>query len=559
MAGAPMRAVPVTYAQELLNLGPGRGLKSVSIKSPADYRAHKLVVSPNRSIEGNDFTYLRLSLGNGMVFSEPASEIQWSVGVRPAGSATCTYDDDTTDEQEGDQEVSYPAGYSPDGVELETIHSSGGSPGDDYVVFRLDLVGINALDLDGNAATDAESRIPLTLPMFDANEADPPDANENDDPADDIADNNESESCDIPASKVMLWVDVLDHLAIPVGTGAYSASISLHTDPDDAQAGVGATSALTGAATIVRAVDGLEVTVKASERPAVAHVGTSPEPFLWFHDSSTATGTTNKAILGYATAQIEREDLLNPATGLVATSSDLIPDDSLTVGIEGDFSIGAFNLLAVDNPADACLDAGAPTAEGPVMGNLTPAEGGPAGKAVLAEQDAGTYHLCVQVDVLGPNSTPIPAGTYYGTITQKTGALAKELADGVIGQIRRNGTTVNLAYLTVAEKYDQRLVIANDGANDARYDIGPFMTEDGVTATPQSMASGVVPAGEQIVVPVADIVSFSSADGRRHRAAATLSMNAHVDDVQVATTQVNLEDGSTDTVVYATVDRPIVQ
>ena len=125
--------------------------------------------------------------------------------------------------------------------------------------------------------------------------------------------------------------------------------------------------------------------------------------------------------------------------------------------------------------------------------------------------------------------------------------------------IRRNGTTVKLTYLTVAEKYNQRLIIVNDGANEARYDIGPFVTETGVTATPLAMATGMVPAGGQVVVKVQDIVSFSSADGRRHRAAATLSMNADVDDVQVATTQVNLEDGSTDTVVYATVDGAVVQ
>ena len=295
------------------------------------------------------------------------------------------------------------------------------------------------------------------------------------------------------------------------------------------------------------------------ERTAVAHVGTSPEPFLWFHDGSTATGITNKAILGYAKAQIRTEDVLNPATGLVATGSDLIPDGSLTFSVEGDFSIGAFNLLAEKAPEDACPAAGAAGAEDPVEGNLMPAEDGPADMATLARQSAGTYHLCVQVDVQGPNSNPIPAGTYYGTITQNTGALSRNLADGVIGQIRRNGTTVNLTHLTLAEKYNQRLVIVNDGANDVRYGIGPFMTEDGVTATPKSMASGVVPAGEQVVVPVADIVSFSSADGRRHRAAATLTMNADVDDVQVATTLVNLADGSTDTVIYPTVDSAVVQ
>ena len=550
-------AVPVMYAQELLAPAAGQASTPVPIKSPAGPMAHKLAVSPNRVIAANELTYLRLSLGGGMVFSELASGIQWSAGVRPGGDATCTYDDDTTDGLAGAEDVTYPAGYSPDGVNLVTTHSSGGSPGDDYVVFRLDLT--TGLDLDGDGATAPEFAIPLLLPMYDADAADPPAVNVDANPANDIDDNNNSETCDIASSRVMLWVDVKDHLAIPAGAGAYTASISLHVDPDDAQVGVGATPAVAGKATIVEAVDGLDVAVKPSERPAIAHVGTSPKPYLRFQARNAATGVTNKAVLGYARAQIGREHLLNPATGLVATSGDLISDNSLTFSVEGDFSVGAFNLLAVEEAESTCPNAGAPTAEEPVTGNLRPAADGPANMAMLAAQGAGTYHLCVQVDVQGPNSTPIPAGTYNGTIIQGTGALARNLAAGVIGRIGRNGTTVKLPFLTAGERYNQRLVIVNDGANDARYDIGQFVTEESTSATPQAMASGMVPAGGQLVVPVRDIVSFWSPNGRRHRAAATLSMNADVDDVQVATTQVNLVDGSTDTVVYATVDDSVVR
>ena len=176
--------------------------------------------------------------------------------------------------------------------------------------------------------------------------------------------------------------------------------------------------------------------------------------------------------------------------------------------------------------------------------------------------DAGTYHLCVQVDTAGEgtNEDPIPAGHYMATITKGTEAqTTKDLTTGVIGRIVRNGTTVKLTYLTVADKYNQRLIIVNDGANDAAYEVGAFVTEEGTTSTPLAMASGTVPASGQLVIPVEDIVRFDSVDGRRHRAAATLSMNADVDDVQVATTQVNLEDGSTDTVVYAAVGGATVQ
>ena len=169
---------------------------------------------------------------------------------------------------------------------------------------------------------------------------------------------------------------------------------------------------------------------------------------------------------------------------------------------------------------------------------------------MLTGQDGGTYYLCVQTQVAGPNTTPIPAGNYNATITRGTGTLAKDLANGVIGVIKRNGATVNVTYLTVSEKYNQRLIIVNNGANEARYDIGPFVTEEGTTATPLAMASGMIAGGEKMVIPVENIVSFTSNDGRRHRAAATISLNADADDIQVATTQVNHLDGSTDTVVY---------
>ena len=199
-------AVPVMYAQELLTILPGQALKSVAIDN--DHDAHKLVVSPSRLIEMNSSTYLRLSLGGGMVFSELASDVQWSVGVRPGGMATCTYDTDTTDEVAGAEVETYEvgSGYSPDGVDLVTIHSSGGSPGDDYLVVRLDLT--TALDLDGAGSLAPSSSIPLNLPMLDADPADPPAVNIDDNPANDVPDNNSSETCDIPASKVMLWVDV---------------------------------------------------------------------------------------------------------------------------------------------------------------------------------------------------------------------------------------------------------------------------------------------------------------------------------------------------------------
>ena len=51
-----------------------------------------------------------------------------------------------------------------------------------------------------------------------------------------------------------------------------------------------------------------------------------------------------------------------------------------------------------------------------------------------------------------------------------------------------------LTYLTVSTKYNQRLIIVNEGAKDARYEIDAFHIGEGATTTRLSGASGSVPA-----------------------------------------------------------------
>ena len=569
-------AVPVEYAQELLTLSPGQALKSIAVKSPAspirkedttqtppdpagDRAAHKLVVSVGRRIERSAdtdrATYLRLALGGGMSFAKSATALSenWRIGIDPKGASSCTYDSDTSNDTDDDLTVNYLPAYRESGLPLPMVHSSGGAVGETYVVFRIDIPN-DGLNIDGTGANNSNG-IPPTMPIYDANENDPPtDPN--------TADTSDSEICDIATSGTQLWVNVQDMFMIPSGKGKYTATITMHTDPDHAQAGTVASSALYGSATVVQAVDARYVEVKANRRPAVAHVGTSPRPFLKFQDTSTASGISSSAVLGTARATIGREDLLHPKTGIPATKDEIILPKSLTVAVEGNLSFGAFNLGTGGPDDPICVGQG--TKDEASAGNLDKAltNNNTDSKAALGSLDAGTYHLCVQVDTAGPGSnvTQIPAGTYDAAITEGTGALAKTIASGTIGRIIRNGATVKLTYLTVSTEYNQRLIIVNEGANEARYEIDSFHTGEGTTTTRLPGASGLVPANGQIVVPVRDIVHLDSASGRTiDHASATLKMNADLDDVQVATTQVNLEDGSTDTVVYAAVDGAVVQ
>ncbi len=508
---------PVEYARELVVVPAGK--TTVNIKSPvaavATATRHRVAAALGRRILVDESVHVRLALGGGMVFAEGKNvgDIGWRWSANPLRPpSSCT--------MENGAAFTNPDHVTSAGKAIGTSLVAGRA-GESVAVFRLE--------------TGADDDFGLDLPSRDGGRHLPPEAR---------AVAGGGPKCGTPHEPTRIFADIADHLAVPAGGGAYTAGISLHGDADDALAGRNASVALGGAATIVRVVDGLDAGVEAATQPVVAHVGTSPQPFLWFRDAAAAGGVTGAAVLGSARATIAGNNLHNPTTGGIATGSDLLPDGSVNLAVEGDFSIGAFSLgIPADaaDPSGVCPAAGA--AGSPATGNLAPAAGGPPDRATLGGRNAGTHHLCVRV--AAANGAPIPAGLYRGTVSRTgVGDADETLATGVIGRIRRNGTTARLTYLTASGKYNQRLIIVNEGARDARYDLGSLVTEAGTRATPTAAAVGTVPAGGQVVLRVSDLVEFA---GPRRRASATLSVVAAPGDIRVATTQVNLLDGSTDT------------
>ena len=509
----------VAYASELLtNEIPGATLKAVPVKSPdgdtADDTpgAHRLIVTPRRLIDadqGSDTNnlYFRVTLGGGMTFSAAQTGTDnWGSGnflnnalIGGAG----TYD---------------------------TQIYAGGGIGETFAVFKA----------NGNLA--------LNGAPIDESSAGPPDAQNSPTPLDL---NGDGDTDDQVALRNSLWFVADDKLAVPAGGEAdYTATISAHRTADDAVADRNPTGTVAGSAVIVKVEEGIAASVCAAgstgcgaRNKVVAHVGSTPKPFLWFRIGGKEQ---SNATLGVASAMAKPDaGLIHPKDGSEVSDTDLIEDGSLTIEVTGDFSIGGFNLGA----GWACDSPG--TADKPFDGNLAPAKDEPANQATRSALDAGAYSLCIQAYAAGPNATPIPATMYTGTITLGTGSTAIELAAGTIGDIRRNGTTVKLTHLTISPEYDQRLIIVNDSAANAVYSIGDFSAEDGVTVTARAMAGGEIAAGEKLVLAVEDIVGIAAPSGGEPRTAATLSINADPGDVQVATSQVNLRDGSTDTVLYA--------
>ena len=182
-----------------------------------------------------------------------------------------------------------------------------------------------------------------------------------------------------------------------------------------------------------------------------------------------------------------------------------------------------------------------------------PAEGANAGRGV-ATLATGTRTLCVAPRRPGTATTgpfqEIPVTMINANVTYAAVANNQFAAmgmNGPIGSIVRNGATVQISYLTVSDRYNQRIIITNRSGSDAEYELTKFYTEDGTEGTAGEDAMGMVPMESSIVVLTRDAVQFT---GSRSRGSATLAVTAPARMISVATTQVNLSDGSTDTINY---------
>ena len=159
-------------------------------------------------------------------------------------------------------------------------------------------------------------------------------------------------------------------------------------------------------------------------------------------------------------------------------------------------------------------------------------------------------HLCIHVpdpdeeDVMGvviPVTQPYTVTATYVGLTNA--AFPPGMSTHNLGEIMHDGTTIRIPYVTTYEGYNQRIVITNHGL-EADYQI-MFTSEDGVTATPGSDASGTLAADSTTILSLrkGDVVMI---DGGT-RTSAELVIDAKASNIEVAVTQVNIETGSTDT------------
>ena len=384
-------------------------------------------------------------------------------------------------------------------------------------------------------------------------------------------------------------LDVGDTLAVTSASpGMVTASITAHRDQFDAIDGIGplATRYFGGSAAFINKVSGITATVSAG-RTAVADAAVG---FRWFVNpagdpANTASATLGSFTVAERTATAGDAATVDASTGAQLAAEALIPPaNGVLLRVEGELGIGAFSLTR-DDPATgsdtapmvevACPAVADGSADAPLMGNVkgtmdmpnvgtastSTAGASPELFGRTAAAATGTFTLCVTVDTMGAmsNDAPLPITEFTGTIllpNTNTAIAPRELATGPIGRIARNGASANIAYLTTSEKHNQRLIIVNRGTRPVLLTDVTFQTEDGTEAdlTDAAKAAAALPeedraigAGESMTIRVSDMVSIT---GNSRRAAAVLSFNGTKDNISVATTQVNLEDSSTDTVMW---------
>ena len=460
----------------------------------------KLAITTKRRIHRHEQVFVRLKLHSGLAFrrgADPSLEVVGSITNSIIAGTNMSFDD----------------------------RIQGGSPGSDQIVFKINVVG-----------------------------------------------------SDLGVGETVVF-DLTDDLAVTRVEGTYAAEVSAHSNVDDAINGTQILEPIFYAnADIVALTRGLSVRIFNVSR-ATAEVETG---FLSFVGPRRGPSLTGQAKLGWVRV-VPRQpndstEILNASTGETVQISDLVADNGVSIEVQGNLSLGAFRFIedrinAAGARREPCPN-GASSAN-PDRGTLVDDNGAllidEAGKLSTVASgrnrdldahmvgDYKVYSLCVNVDYLGQgtNTKPIPNETYTGTVSvtgTAQGADPVEAGTAPIGKIERNGTAVKLGYLTASRHYDQQLVILNRGTAPALYVLGEFTTETGTTVRLSNEAEAarmaglnVVPSYSKLVLSVSDLLTFS---GERRRTTATLGLNAAMRDIQVATVQTNIRDGSSDTLVY---------
>ncbi len=307
----------------------------------------------------------------------------------------------------------------------------------------------------------------------------------------------------------------------------------VYTDQGDAIAGAAGLSDQT-ADNVVTLSAALSVDFDAET--ATADVETN---FTAFTGGNTSVGTLGVFTPQFATGLSLASDLTS-VTGLAQLVNLAATTAGSQVVYSGNFGFatGGFFISGLTTGSCGTVGAGTP---------LSPTSASNFTETSIDVASAQGRALCVSVN--GEQTIP-EVTTFDAAVTllhANTSSNPSSTSDtDSVGEIDRNGTTVEVAYVTTFEDYNQRLILNSRSATVAEYFI-TFQTEDGVTHMALPAAEGTLQPNEVLVLRMEDLVEFTGGS----RGTATVTVVAPDTDIDVATTQVLRGDGATDTVYWS--------
>jgi len=223
-----------------------------------------------------------------------------------------------------------------------------------------------------------------------------------------------------------------------------------------------------------------------------------------------------------ATAVVADADFFAPATTKITVNGAMDPWGTKLF-------IDASNGACAGSDLDLTIDAGKTAAEA-------------TGIAAVDTKDTA-WAICGTADgTTAVNKVPYTLSIDFGAPAAGPGTA--DIVDTAIGGTDRDGTTLNIAYMTTYADYNQRFYFVNRGTTDAAYSC-TYTPESGTTAAAGTAATGTVPAGETISMKAGDMVTLTG----KTRTAATCVLAADPSNIDASSQTVNLADKSTDTIL----------
>jgi len=332
-----------------------------------------------------------------------------------------------------------------------------------------------------------------------------------------------------------------DTLTIPfvdlavLGTATATTKISFYTTLAQATNATAGTNIGTKSQSLVAFADVVSPT--ATPTKVEASVASNFKKFTIKNTTNNASATD--ASLGSITHPLNAVSTLD-ADGTLATTTDAFAAASSTMTLTGDLSAGTWYM----DSTNLCPLAGATgTATIAASQKLTLNAAKTSGTIGGTIFNASPF-ICNVVDT----TSSIPAGAYSIGVTYASataGDLVLTWAGGAIGAVSRNGTTNQINYLTTFTGYNQKVIITNRSTIAGTYAF-TFQTESDTTAVAGTKATGTLAASSVTVIKATDLVTLTG----KSRASATFTAVLSPSSIGIATTQVNLSDGATDTVTY---------